>query len=336
MSATARPDPRTGAVPHEKAGKVSGGYRLRPARPDDVSRIQEIEDEAGTLLLGLGLVDEALDESFPLDDLAHLVALRQVWVACTDDDRPVGMVVASVREGSVYVEEMDVVPAHGRRGLGTRLLTRVCSWAHEQGYRSVTLSTFRDVAWNGPFYRRQGFRDLSPAEWTRDMWAIRAKEAEQGLRADARVFMVRELDATGAAYPTWPEHLPVGALRVARHSHRYDETVSFYRDVVGLPVLEDFRDSYGVDGTVLGLPGSPVHLEIVRSRDGAPPTPGADQLVFYLPDQAARERIETRLAAAGVGPVAQPAYWQANGGVTYADPDGREVVFASWVYAAPS
>jgi hypothetical protein len=28
----------------------------------------------------------------------------------------------------------------------------------------------------------------------------------------------------------WPEHLPVGALRVVRWSARYDETVVFYRE----------------------------------------------------------------------------------------------------------
>ena len=62
----------------------------------------------------------------------------------------------------------------------------------------------------------------------------------------------------------WPEHLPVGALRVVRWSAHYDQTVIFYRDVIGLPVLETFHDSYGLDGTILGLPGGPVHLEIVR------------------------------------------------------------------------
>jgi hypothetical protein len=55
-------------------------------------------------------------------------------------------------------------------------------------------------------------------------------------------------------------------------------------------------------------------------------------LVFYLPDAAAQERITARLATAGIDPVAQIDYWQDNGGVTYQDPDGREVVFASWIY----
>jgi catechol 2,3-dioxygenase-like lactoylglutathione lyase family enzyme len=128
----------------------------------------------------------------------------------------------------------------------------------------------------------------------------------------------------------------VGALRVVRWSPRYEQTVIFYRDIIGLPVLETFEDSYGVDGTILGLPCGPVHLEIVRSRDGQSRARGLDQLVFYLPDPAAQEQITARLAAAGVEPVAQIEYWQDNGGVTYRDPDGCEVVFASWIYRPPT
>ena len=45
--------------------------------------------------------------------------------------------------------------------------------------------------------------------------------------------------------------------------------------------------------------------------------------------------MQARLAAAGAHPVPQIDYWQANGGVTYQDPDGREVVFASWIYVPP-
>ena len=121
---------------------------------------------------------------------------------------------------------------------------------------------------------------------------------------------------------------------MVRWSARYDQTVTFYRDTIGLPVLETFHDSYGLDGTILGLPDGQVHLEIVRAVQASYPG-GLDQLVFYLPDAASWERMQARLAAAGARPVAQIDYWQANGGVTYQDPDGREVVFASWTYILP-
>ncbi len=124
-------------------------------------------------------------------------------------------------------------------------------------------------------------------------------------------------------------------MRVVRWTARYDETVAFYADAIGLPVLETFADSYGLDGTILGMPAGPVHLEIVRFEGEAPAANGLDQLVFYLPDADAQERVRARLADAGVYPVAQIDYWQDNGGLTYQDPDGREVVFASWVYGPP-
>jgi GNAT superfamily N-acetyltransferase len=175
----------------------SGDYRIRLARADEVARIRQIEDEAGTMFSGLGLIDEALDPSFPLDDVTSLIGEQQVWVACLEDDVPVGMVIASVREGAAYIEELDVVPAHGRRGLGSRLVEWVCEWAKAREYRTVTLSTFRDVPWNGPFYRRRGFRDLSPADWTADMLVIREREVQHGLRVEARVFMRRVISETG-------------------------------------------------------------------------------------------------------------------------------------------
>ena len=39
-----------------------------------------------------------------------------------------------------------------------KLVLQVCDWAAGNGYASVTLTTFRDVPWNMPFYERLGFR----------------------------------------------------------------------------------------------------------------------------------------------------------------------------------
>jgi hypothetical protein len=48
---------------------------------------------------GLRLIEEALDDSFPPEDLRTLIGLRQVWVASETPDVLVGMVIASVRDG---------------------------------------------------------------------------------------------------------------------------------------------------------------------------------------------------------------------------------------------
>ena len=55
-----------------------------------------------------------------------------------------------------------------------------------------------------------------------------------------------------------------------------------------------------------------------------------------LPGARAREQITARLAAAGLDPVAQIDYRNDNAGVTCQDPDGREAVFASWIYRPPT
>ena len=131
----------------------------------------------------------------------------------------------------------------------------------------------------------------------------------------------------------WPEHLRVGALRVVRASGNYDATVDFYRDVVGLPVIDKFHGSYGEDGTIFGMPGTETHLEIVRAQPPAPSIDAFDQLVFYLQDQAAVDEATQRLLAAGVHPAGeQHPYWEENGGVTFRDPDGRGLIYVSWVY----
>jgi hypothetical protein len=120
----------------------------------------------------------------------------------------------------------------------------------------------------------------------------------------------------------------------AGRSAHYDETVHFYRDLIQLPVLESFEGSYGEDGTIFGLPDASLHLEIVRSTEPAIPVDRIDMLVLYLSDSAAWKRLVARMASVGMEPASQHPYWEANGGVTYRDPDGREVVFVSWVYGA--
>jgi GNAT superfamily N-acetyltransferase len=88
-----------------------------------------------------------------------------------------------------HLEELDVDPSHGRRGLGTALVRTVCEWATVSRYGMLTLTTFRAVAWNLPFYARLGFEEL-PREILRpELAAVVAEEGHRGLDPAARAVM---------------------------------------------------------------------------------------------------------------------------------------------------
>ena len=130
----------------------------------------------------------------------------------------------------------------------------------------------------------------------------------------------------------WPPQLAsIGGLRFARRSANFAETVRFYRDLVALPLYETFEGSYGSNGAIFGLPSWNLTMEIVESADPVAVDPH-EQLCLYFPDEQARDAALARLRAAEVQPVEQHPYWAATGAVTYRDPDGREVVFAPFVF----
>ena len=105
----------------------------------------------------------------------------------------VGFVIALKMDDVLHVEELDVLPEFGRRGIGTALLEHVCNWAASNGISSATLSTFREVPWNAPFYLKHGFRILEPHEYTSNLLTVRETEERSGLRLETRVVMRREL-----------------------------------------------------------------------------------------------------------------------------------------------
>ena len=107
--------------------------------------------------------------------------------------------------------------------------------------------------------------------------------------------------------------------------------MQFYRDVVGLPLCATFGDSYGSNGAIFGLPGSALTFEIVESTEPVP-VDAHEQLCLYFPDASAQQQATARFSEAGIQPVESHPYWAAAGSVTYRDPDGREVVFAPFIF----
>jgi predicted N-acetyltransferase YhbS len=172
-------------------------FRLCVGEETDLSALLAVHLRANRRFVGTGLVSESdINRSLPASFVAD--CLRQSWVqvarlatsAGEGEGDLVGFAMCRPIADTFYLDQISVDPAHGRKGLGGALLRRVIRQAAALGHASVALSTFRDLSWNGPFYRRYGFREIAHhrlTPWMRDI------EATQALSMDVsqRCFMQR-------------------------------------------------------------------------------------------------------------------------------------------------
>jgi GNAT superfamily N-acetyltransferase len=146
------------------------GLEIRVGDPSEWDLLREIEATGDEMFEEVGIGPfNALEE----DD--HLDQAEVVLVA----GRPAkGFACIEVVDGVAHLWQLSVHPSVGRRGIGKSLVEASCEWAATNGYPAVTLTTYRDVPWNAPFYARLGFRvidDLTPG-----LSAIRDHERDIG------------------------------------------------------------------------------------------------------------------------------------------------------------
>lgn len=166
---------------------------IRAARSDELPLLQTLEQAAGAPFRELAMHSIADDEPPSLADLATFQQNGRAWVVADVDDRPIAYLLVDVLDGSAHVEQVSVHPDHARHGLGAALLDYATTWARQQGLAALTLTTFVDVPWNGPYYQRLGFRHLPDNELTPGLRAVRAREAECGLDTWPRTTMRRDI-----------------------------------------------------------------------------------------------------------------------------------------------
>lgn len=167
------------------------GPRTRLAQEPDLAWLPGIEREAGGSFRAIGM-DAVADGDLPtVDELQVYAAAGRAWVAVDDSDSPVGYLIASVVDNNAHIEQVSVLPAWSRRGIGGALVERAVAWASDQGFKAVTLTTFTEVPWNGPYYQRLGFDYIPPDEIGPDLAGVRLEEARKGLDRWPRACMRR-------------------------------------------------------------------------------------------------------------------------------------------------
>ena len=168
-------------------------YAIRRARPSDHALLPEIERDAGPLFEQIRwlqrLPGEHLQRRIHRGDRAERRRLRR-----HRRGRPPGRLRPDgFLDRALHIHELDVSPAHGRRGLGRRLVAAACAFAKAEGAPAATLSTFREVPWNAPFYATAGFREVPRNQWTPAFHLLHHREMAHGLPVERRCFMRKEL-----------------------------------------------------------------------------------------------------------------------------------------------
>jgi len=117
----------------------------------------------------------------------------RLWVALNARREAVGFAHACVIDDEAHLDEMDVLPDYGRRGIGTALLKKVEAWAVDAGYDALTLITFRHLPWNAPFYAALGYDAVGEQDLGDEMSELLREEADAGLDATKRICMRKYL-----------------------------------------------------------------------------------------------------------------------------------------------
>jgi GNAT superfamily N-acetyltransferase len=116
-----------------------------------------------------------------------------VWVAA-HGDRLVGFATCEAFEDELHLWELAVRHEAQGQGAGRGLIDAVVGEARHRGLSAVTLTTFRDITWNAPFYARCGFVEVPETEYGPLFTFVRAREAEVGLDVANRCAMRLDLD----------------------------------------------------------------------------------------------------------------------------------------------
>ena len=168
------------------------GFLLRAGTEADIATLLEVERRAAALLLNHGAYDLFAMHSLSPQDLINGIAHGMLCVAELDG-QVVGFALCGELDDHMHLFEMNVLPEHGRRGIGSALLESVCESAAARGLSAMTLTTLRDVTWNAPFYAARGFEEMVKSSWGPELSKLVARERMLGFPMELRVVMRRGL-----------------------------------------------------------------------------------------------------------------------------------------------
>ena len=141
-------------------------YTFRRATEKDIDTLTAIETNAASIFKDIPELADLGGSHVAVETIHDWLSNGRVYIA-EDNGTPAGFVAAIPRDTAVYVAEVSTLPAYQGKGVGTALLGLVMDWARERAASTddrprVSLTTYREVSWNAPWYRKLGFKEVEP------------------------------------------------------------------------------------------------------------------------------------------------------------------------------
>ncbi|HRD60840.1 MAG TPA: GNAT family N-acetyltransferase [Nocardioides sp.] len=167
----------------EQTGERAETHRIRPARAADLPHLGPIEDAGGPQFAAHfgDAIEPILLSPAPTGQSRAAHDGFLLVVTLDGQEPPVGFVHVLVIDEHAHLEQISVLPDHQRRGLGRALIEAAMAEARAQGFTGLSLCTYRDVPWNGPYYAALGFEEIAEADLAPYQRRLREREAELGL-----------------------------------------------------------------------------------------------------------------------------------------------------------
>ena len=166
---------------------------IRPALPQETQIMQAIELDAAKSYAALPGYGFSVVLPARSDD-EHAFAREHGARFVVDIDGAVGgFIMVIPLDHAAHIFEAAVLAEYQGRGIGKKLVSVAENYAREQGYKEMTLTTYRDVPWNAPFYARLGYEAFVPDGDRPQMRGLIADEVEQGFAVTPRVAMRKVL-----------------------------------------------------------------------------------------------------------------------------------------------
>lgn len=169
-------------------------WRIHLAQPEDAAAFHEVEEDAAALLRAAPELEGIpIPPTATAAEHARTIARGRSLTALAGETI-VGFAAATPQRRTLHLNELSVARAHQRQGIGATLLGALAIDARNSGFRAITLTTFRELAWNAPFYASHGFTPVENLDEHPDLARSLAEAEALGIPRERRVAMIRFLD----------------------------------------------------------------------------------------------------------------------------------------------